>query len=168
MRRANALATSLLLSVFAVLPIAGCKSSTPAPIATPDAAPTDAGTVDAAGAFDFAPLHDYLFGGSWKSEGVVVLYKGQLVYEEYAAGFDANRRHITYSASKSVGSALIGIAIHDGLLQLTDSVCKYVTPPPGADPTLCDTTIDHLLHMTSGLKWSEDYGTDPTTSTMPP
>lgn len=166
MRRANALATSLLLSVFAVLPIAGCKSSTPAPIATPDAAPTDAGTVDAAGAFDFAPLHDYLFGGSWKSEGVVVLYKGQLVYEEYAAGFDANRRHITYSASKSVGSALIGIAIHDGLLQLTDSVCKYVTPPPGADPTLCDTTIDHLLHMTSGLKWSEDYGTDPTTSNV--
>ena len=56
--------------------------------------------------------------------------------------------------------------IHDGVLQLTDSVCKHVPVPAGADPTVCDTTVDHLLHMTSGLEWAEDYGSDPTTSNV--
>jgi CubicO group peptidase (beta-lactamase class C family) len=153
----------------ALVALAGCKSSTPSaiPATTPDAdAPPVADSAPAPVTYDFSAVHDYLFAGSWKTEGVLVLYKGQTVYEEYAAGYTATNRHITYSVSKSFGSALIGIAIHDGLLQLTDSVCKYVPAPAGADPTLCDTTVDHLLHMTSGLDWAEDYGTDPTTSNI--
>jgi CubicO group peptidase (beta-lactamase class C family) len=160
---------SWVASLGLALVVGGCKSSSSspaAPVATTDA---DAPVTDSAPpvlSYDFSAVHDYLFGAPWKTEGVVVLYKGQIVYEEYAAGFGPTNPHITYSVSKSFGSALIGIAIHDGLLQLTDSVCKYVPTPPGADPTICDTTVDHLLHMTSGLAWSEDYGSDPTTSNV--
>jgi CubicO group peptidase (beta-lactamase class C family) len=134
---------------------AGCKSSSSSHAAA-----------DMAPKYDFSALHQYLFGGSWKTEGVVVLYQGKLVYEEYGAGFTATMLHITYSASKSVGSALVGIAIDQKLMKLSDSVCSYITKPAGADPTLCDTTIEHLLHMSSGLTWAEDYGSDPTTSNV--
>ena len=147
MRRDLVLATALL-------GLAACKNHATTPM--PDASVTN----------NFSALHAYLFGGSWKTDGVVVMHSGQVVYEEYASGYTATMRHILYSASKSIGSAMIGIAIDQKLMKLSDSVCKYITPPAGADPTLCDTTIEHLIHMSSGLKWSEDYGTDPTTSNV--
>jgi CubicO group peptidase (beta-lactamase class C family) len=132
------------------------------------AAPADAGSDAAVVAYDFKALEAYAFDGKWKTEGVVVMRDGQLVYEKYAAGFDATKRHITYSVSKSFGSALVGIAVADGVLKLEDTVCKYVPAPTGADPTYCETTIEHLLQMRSGLKWAEEYEDDPTTSNVLP
>ena len=133
------------------------------------AASSDGGAGDgAAVTYDFKDLESYLFAGTWKTEGVVVMRDGQVIYEKYAAGFDAKKRHITYSVSKSIGSALVGIAVADGILKLEDSVCKYVPAPSGGDPTYCETKIEDLLHMTSGLKWAEDYETDPTTSNVLP
>jgi CubicO group peptidase (beta-lactamase class C family) len=132
------------------LSLAGCGSSSPAhPAST---------------APDFGAMEKILFDGSWKSDGVVVLYDGEVVYEKYANGYTATTPHITYSVSKSVGGSLVGIALDEKLLQLEGSVCDHIQVPAGADPTLCDTTIEDLLHMSSGLAWSEDYGSDPTTS----
>lgn len=117
--------------------------------------------------YDFAPFDATAFAGKWQTEGVVVMHDGKVVYEKYAAGFDAQKRHITYSVSKSIGSALVGIAIGEGLMKLDESVCTYVPPPTGADPTYCDTKIDHLVRMTSGLGWVETYD-DPKTSNVLP
>ena len=145
-----------------VLPACSSKDS-------PSAAPADGGKGDgAAVTYDFKDLESYLFAGKWKTEGAVVMKDGQVVYEKYAAGFDAKKRHITYSVSKSIGSALVGIAVADGVLKLEDSVCKFVPAPSGADPTYCDTTVEHLVQMRSGLKWAEEYETDPTTSNVLP
>jgi len=144
---------------MASLSLVACKDSTEA------VAETDAGAP--ALSYDFAAVESNLFAGSWKTEGVVVQRDGKVVYEKYAAGFDPAKRHIMYSASKSIGSALVGVAVADGLLKLEDSVCKYVPAPTGADPTYCDTTIDNLLRMSSGLKWTEGYD-DPNTSNVLP
>lgn len=130
-----------------------------------DTAPVDTGS-DTAVTYDFSALETQLFGGAWKTDGVVVLHDGALVYEKYANGYDATKRHITYSASKTMGGALIGLAIADGAMKREDSICKYITKPADADPTLCDTTIEHLLHMSSGLKWLEEYETSPTDSSV--
>jgi CubicO group peptidase (beta-lactamase class C family) len=111
-------------------------------------------------------VHDELFTGKWVSEGLVIMLKGQIVHEEYAAGFTKDMPHLSYSESKTVGGTLIGFAQADGLLKVTDSICNYITKPATADPTLCDTTIEHVLHMSSGLTWAEDYGVDPTTSNV--
>jgi CubicO group peptidase (beta-lactamase class C family) len=157
--------TATLLLATAV----GCKSNAAAPSGAPDAGLADADSgapADAAPpplSYDFGALESAEFGGTWQTEGVVVLHRGALVYEKYAQGWTATMRHITYSVSKTIGGALVGIAIDKGLLAKADSVCKYVTPPVGADPKLCDTTIEHLLHMSSGLQWIEDES-DPTTS----
>jgi CubicO group peptidase (beta-lactamase class C family) len=154
----------LALATVVVLAACACNSSSP----SQGGGPTDAGAAgdgDAAlPSFDFTAMQNEEFGGTWQTDGVVVLYQGQIVFEQYANGYTSSMRHITYSVSKSVGAALVGLAIQDGLMKPTDSVCTYVTPPTGADPTLCDTTIDDLLHMTSGLTWSENYVSDPTTS----
>ena len=149
-------------AVFALVVAAGCTSSGSSNSHSP--VPDAGGDAVSPVTYDFSKLRDYLFAGSWKTEGVVVMHDGAVVYEEYAGGFDGSKRHIMYSVSKSVGATLAGIAVNDGVLAWSDSVCKYVPPPIGADPTLCNTTIEHLIHMSSGLKWVEDYGDTPSSS----
>lgn len=116
---------------------------------------------------DLASFEQVVFGDGSKTEGVVVQHRGVVVYERYAAGYDATKRHLAYSVSKTIGSALLGIAVRDGLLTLDDSVCTHVAPPPGASPTLCDTTIRNLVHMASGIDFDESY-VDPVTSNALP
>ena len=47
---------------------------------------------------------------------LVIYRRNELVLEEYFRGYGPSRMHEIYSATKSVGSALIGIAIEQGLL----------------------------------------------------
>ena len=157
-----------LAALGQVLAACSTSSSPAAPPPADAASPTDAAApADAAiPNFDWSAVDHELFGGSWQTEGVVILYQGQITYEKYANGYTSSMRHIVYSASKSIGSALVGIAVNDGLMKLSDSFCKYVTPPAGSDATICDTTIEQLLQMTSGISWQESYTTDPTTSNV--
>jgi CubicO group peptidase (beta-lactamase class C family) len=128
------------------------------------AAPADAGP-----SFDFSDARAYAFEVPQNvTDGLVVMVDGRVVFEAYGNGFTEKSRHILYSASKSIGSALVGIAVADGLIARGDSVCKHVTPPAGADPTLCDTTLEHLLFMSSGLRWVESYDEDPNASDVLP
>jgi CubicO group peptidase (beta-lactamase class C family) len=147
----------LLLGLFA------CKSSDPASPQTI----SDAGLDDVAASYDFTAMRKELFEGSWQTEGVVVMHQGKVVFEEYAKGFKPESRHITYSVSKSIGAALVGVAVKEGLLKREEKICTYYPAPAGADATFCDITVDHLLHMSSGLKWVEDYG-DPAKSNILP
>jgi CubicO group peptidase (beta-lactamase class C family) len=156
-----------------VYALASCSSSSSKTTADDDAGVTDdGGTTVADGGADAGPpnpfqsVHDELFGGKWVTDGIVIMRDGKIVYEEYAHGYTKDMPHITYSASKSIGGTLVGLAIADGYMKLTESVCTYITKPAGADATLCDTTIEDLLHMSSGLTWAEDYSVDPTTSNV--
>ena len=152
--------------------LASCSSKSNDSVASDDGgAPVDSGgpadaAVADAGGNPFQAVEDELFKGKWNTEGLVIMIDGKIVDERYAAGFTATMPHLTYSVSKSIGATLIGLAIQDGLMNLTDSVCTAIPSPMGADPTLCATTIEHLLHMSDGLAWAEDYGVDPTTSNV--
>ena len=150
------------------LTLGACKSSTPPP-APADPSGDDGGGIGDAAAplppFDFTALDAEEFGGAWKAEGLVVMYGGVIAHEKYAPGSTADMRHITYSASKSVGAILVGIAIDQGLMKLTDSVCAYVpAPDAGSDASLCDVTIQMLLEMRSGKQWDEGYGNSATSN----
>ncbi len=164
-----------MLLLSAVYALASCSSSSSGNGGTPtddggadDGGITnaDGGAGDAAAANPFQSVHDELFGGKWVTEGVVIMRDGKIVYEEYAKGYTKDLPHISYSVSKSIGGTLIGLAIADGYMKLSEPVCTYITKPAGADPALCDTTIEDLLHMSSGLSWAEDYSLDPTTSNV--
>ena len=107
-------------------------------------------------------LEDYAFKLEGKDEerkgvrtdGMLLIHKGRVVYERYGRGFDANKRHLSWSVSKSFTSALVGIAVKRGALSLDDSLCEHVTVKPRDN---CDITVRHLLEFASGLDWREQY-----------
>lgn len=114
---------------------------------------------------------------SWNIHSVLVERRGRLVYEEYFRGedeiwgearlvrqFGPDSLHDVRSVSKSVISALIGIAVADGAIRsIDDPILDYL--PQLADlrtPARNAITIRHALTMTAGLAWNEDLPvTDP-------
>jgi CubicO group peptidase (beta-lactamase class C family) len=85
---------------------------------------------------------------------VLVVRHGYLVVERYWQGVDASDGHDVRSVTKSVTSALVGIALRDGHLQGLDQTVEELLAdhlPPDADPRLRRVTVKQLLTMTSGL-----------------
>jgi hypothetical protein len=91
---------------------------------------------------------------------IVVMRDGKIVAERYASGIGPDTPLLSYSVSKSVINALIGILVRDGKLNL------YAPAPVSAWRSPADPrhaiTLDELLRMTSGLKLEESgTGFDP-------
>jgi CubicO group peptidase (beta-lactamase class C family) len=59
---------------------------------------------------------------------LLVVHRGDIVYERYAPGVDMNTRTRTWSTAKSIASTLIGIAVGKGLLEL-DAPLPFSWPP---------------------------------------
>ena len=89
-----------------------------------------------------------------KTRGLVVAYKGRIVAERYAPGFDAHMPLVGWSMSKTGTKALIGLRIEDGALALDDK--RLIPEWLGQDDMRREITIDMLLRMTSGLAFDED------------
>jgi CubicO group peptidase (beta-lactamase class C family) len=85
---------------------------------------------------------------------LLVVRHGYLVYEHYWHGFGAADGQEIHSITKSITSALVGIALgEDKLKSLDQSVGELLAPhlPKGADPRLRQVTVRQLLTMTGGL-----------------
>jgi len=85
---------------------------------------------------------------------LLVVRRGDLVLEVYYNKCQPDQRHEIRSATKSVVSALIGIALENGHLdsveqKLVDFFPEYVNET--MDPRKRNVTIHHLLTMTSGF-----------------
>lgn len=63
------------------------------------------------------------------THSVLISRNGKLVYEQYFNGFDEGAVHDLRSASKSISSALVGIAIDQGLLKDTAQKLISFLPP---------------------------------------
>ncbi len=88
--------------------------------------------------------------------GIVVLHRGQLRLEHYARGFGASGRWVSFSLAKSLTSTLVGAAIRDGVIgSVDDAVTRYIPELQGS--VYEGVTLKHLLTMSSGVKWNEDY-----------
>lgn len=120
---------------------------------------------------DYVLPEQYLYDDSLKSTskllqasgtaGMVIIHEGKIVYENYGYGKNQNSRFLAWSVSKSVTSALVGIAIDEGFInEVTDPVVKYV--PALQSTAYADSTIEHVLEMASGVQFDETYnlGTD--------
>ncbi|XQR91299.1 serine hydrolase [Stutzerimonas urumqiensis] len=85
---------------------------------------------------------------------VIVAQGGRIIAERGYRGHATTEPTNIKSASKSVISALVGIAIDKGILEGTDQrVVDLLTNdlPARPDPRLQDITIGHLLSMQAGL-----------------
>lgn len=90
-----------------------------------------------------------------RTRAVVVFYDGQLVGEGYADGFDRDSRLAGYSMTKSVTSALVGILVKQGKLDV-DAPAPIAAWQGEGDPRRA-ITLNHLLQMSSGLQFREEY-----------
>ncbi len=90
-----------------------------------------------------------------RTRAVVIVYRGHIVGERYAAPFDQHTPLLGWSMTKSVVHALVGILIKEGKLALTDPVQAPEWPEPRSGKSVI--TVDHLLQMTSGIEFDENY-----------
>ncbi|PTT26340.1 serine hydrolase, partial [Chryseobacterium sp. HMWF028] len=99
-----------------------------------------------------------------KSRAFIIFQNGKIINEKYFGtkiidkqAFDANSNWYWASAGKSLTAVLIGIAQQEDLLNINDSVSKYLGKWTGMDKNAEDKiTIRNLLTMTSGLDYSQD------------
>jgi CubicO group peptidase (beta-lactamase class C family) len=85
-------------------------------------------------------------GHTW---GVVVVQGGKIVAERYEPGWGMHSAARTNSMCKSVGVSLVGVAVRKGVLDIHRKAPLAAWRTPG-DPR-GNITVDHLLHMASGL-----------------
>jgi CubicO group peptidase (beta-lactamase class C family) len=100
-----------------------------------------------------------------RTNGLVVVQDGRIVYERYARGFTADRPHIAWSVTKSVVHGLFGRAVQSGVLESLDQPAARWVPTlavPGKDRI----TLAHLLAMSSGLGFNEEYEYAPLRSSV--
>lgn len=92
-------------------------------------------------------------------QSLILMRNGYVVYEAYFNGSRAADSNNIASVSKSMLSALVGIAIEQGLFQSTDDRIADYLPEYFAgisDPRLRALTLHHMLTMTHGLAWEEN------------
>ena len=88
--------------------------------------------------------------------GVIAVKDGEIILERYAFGRGPDDRWLSMSVAKPITSTLIGAAVKDGLINsIDDPVVRFI---PELRGTAFDgVTIRHLMTMSSGVRWKEDY-----------
>jgi len=111
-----------------------------------------------------------VLAGTYKDLHSVLLYqRGKLVLEEYFYGYSVGRTHQLRSATKSLVSALAGIAIDRGSLSGVD---ERVLPQMGyasydhPDPRKAAITLGDFLSMRSGLDCNDHTSGSPGRETV--
>ena len=107
----------------------------------------------------FGSCVDSLFGSPathGETLALAVVQGGHLVFERYGPDHHAGSTLISWSMAKSITHALVGIAVGDGLL---DTSTSDLFPEWSGDERRA-ITLQHLLNMSSGLAWNEDYVND--------
>lgn len=93
-----------------------------------------------------------------RTRALVVVHQGRIVAERYAPGFDATMPLIGWSMTKTATNVLIGLAVKEGRLRVSDNA--LMPEWRGPDDPRREITLDELLHMQSGLAFDEGYGND--------
>jgi CubicO group peptidase (beta-lactamase class C family) len=107
---------------------------------------------------------------TYKDVHSVLLYqRGKLVLEEYFYGYSVQRPHQLRSATKSVVSAVAGIAVDRGALSGASETilphmgyASYANP----DPRKAAMTLGNFLSMSSGLDCNDHSSTSPGRETV--
>jgi len=91
---------------------------------------------------------------------LLVVHRGDIIHERYAAGVDMHTRTRTWSTAKSIAVTLIGMLVDDGLLEL-DAPLGFDWLPAVASPETDPRdaiTLRHVLNMSSGLYPVDSFG----------
>ena len=152
----------LVPALLGVLGLFGCSGAEPTePICGGAAWPTDDWSEPCTDDPALDPvlleqMRAFAFEPGRHTQGVVVIHRGRLVAEWYSDDRDATSRATSWSMAKSYTSALVGIAIDEGLIDgVHVSLAEYYPEWAGTDKEAI--TLADVLSMASGLGWVEDY-----------
>jgi len=162
-----------LIVTFGIIALAACKS---APSLTPvqrdywptkgwrEATPEEQGM----NSTYFASLQEHVKEDLPHMRSVLVIRHGYIVFDETFQGTPNDEQNV-FSVTKSVISALIGIALRDRYIKsldqkVVDFYPEYVSPD--TDPQIREITLENLLTMTSGLEQETSFGENWLKSTL--
>lgn len=97
-------------------------------------------------------MDDYFEHPTFRHQGVMMIYKGEVVYEAYP-GMKPTDTHIWMSASKSITGLLVAMLVEEGKLDLNAPVTKYATELKGT--AWDNVSILNLANHTAGLDHEE-------------
>ena len=99
-------------------------------------------------------LVDPFVASAWV-DGVLVAHRGAIVCERYANAMAPQTLHISQSVGKSVLGLVVGVLLGRAVLGREDLATTYVPEVTGSGYD--GATIGHLLDMTAGVDFVEDY-----------
>ena len=89
------------------------------------------------------------------TDGLVVLHRGAVVYETYRGALQPHIPHLAMSVTKSFAGLLAAVLAHEGAIDPGAPVTEYV--PELAGSAFGDATVRHVMDMTTGVRYREDY-----------
>ena len=90
-----------------------------------------------------------------RTDGLIVLRRGEVVLEGYRRGMQADDVHLLQSVSKSITGTLTGVLADRGLISPTELVTAHV--PELAGTSFDGATVRDLLDMRAGTRFDETY-----------
>ncbi|MCP4048434.1 MAG: serine hydrolase [Gammaproteobacteria bacterium] len=113
---------------------------------------------------NFDGLNSAIASGSFGNLNAVIASRhGDIIFEGYYRGTQASDLHQVQSVTKSVGSALVGIAHRQGKIQLDQNMDIFFADlyplSQGAYQGKSAITVEQILQQRHGVLWDED-GTD--------
>jgi CubicO group peptidase (beta-lactamase class C family) len=94
---------------------------------------------------------------STQTTAFLIIKDDRLIYENYFNGYGRDSINTSFSVAKSFVSALVGIAIDEGLIDsVNDPITKYIPELEDRDIRYSAITIKDLLSMASGLRYVEE------------
>lgn len=90
------------------------------------------------------------------SAAYLVIKNDSIIHETYWDGYNKDSHTNSFSVAKSIVGVLVGCAIQDGLIKdINEPVVNYL--PEYREVTGDKITIRHLLTMSSGINFDENY-----------
>lgn len=94
----------------------------------------------------------------------IIIQDDNIIFEHYSGGWSRESQSCIFSVTKTITSMLCGIAIKDGYIKSVDDyVVDYIPELKSDDKRFSELKIEHLLDMTAGLKFDENYSLNPFT-----
>lgn len=89
------------------------------------------------------------------TDGIIVLHRGNVVYERYFGVLKPEGQHGAMSVTKTFVGTLAALLVAEGSLDPERKIADYV--PELTESAFGSATVRQLMDMTTGIRFSEDY-----------
>ncbi len=95
-------------------------------------------------------------------QACLIVRNDTILYEHYHGGWNCKSKSNIFSLTKTITAILCGVALQEGYINsLDDVVTRYIPELRKYNPSFDSLRIQHLLDMTAGLDFKENYSWNP-------